>query len=129
MAAAYVYRNAVVERLMGGYTSGNFSHGGAGVAGSVTIGQGTTASSIEIGTNVPYAGYWEFGHMNVFTRKYERVEHWRLAFEEVQDAMAAAFGAAFARSVNGEVTTPSVRFNFITPPYQGPIPAPGFRLK
>jgi hypothetical protein len=39
-----------------------------------------------------YALYWELGHVNAFTRRYERVEHWYNTIAEQGDAMALAFG-------------------------------------
>jgi hypothetical protein len=128
-AAAFVYRNAVVVKLMAGYTSGAYSHGGAGVVGSVTVGsvrESGDGVSIEVGTNVPYAMFWELGHMNRFTRKYERVEHWRNAMDESGEAMARAFAAIYAKSATtgGPVEAPT--FSMGESGYQGPNPAPGF---
>lgn len=127
-AAAYNYRNAVVSKLMQGYTSGAFSHGGAGVAGTVTIGevqQTEHGSTIAVGTNVDYALFWELGFMSIFTRRYERVEHWRHALEESGDAMARTFGATYAAYANG-VPVPQFSVSVGQSSYLGPNPAPGF---
>jgi len=99
-AAAYVVYNAVKRGLRGGYTSGDFVTGN--VINSVTISPvfetlGTFA--IRIGTNVPYALYWEVGHNNIFTRRYERVEVWRPAMVDTRDEQAAAFASAYKRSM------------------------------
>jgi hypothetical protein len=99
-AAAYVVYNAVKRGLRGGYTSGDFTVGN--VINSVTISPvfetlGTFA--IRIGTNVPYALYWEVGHNNIFTRRYERVEVWRPAMVDTRDEQAAAFASAYKRSM------------------------------
>lgn len=98
VAAAYVYRNAVVERLTQGYTSGDFvtPHVALTVQVSAVI-DGPDGRVVLVGTNVMYAAYWEFGHQNLFTRKYERVEHWREALMETGPAQFAAFSRVFAR--------------------------------
>jgi hypothetical protein len=50
-----------------------------------------------VGTNKVEALYWELGHHNAFTRKYERVEIWvPTAAAEVQ-AMQATFARVVAR--------------------------------
>jgi len=57
-----------------------------------------------VGTKFIEALYWELGHRNLFTRKYERVELWvPTALREV-DAMRAAF----ARVVRRIMLRPSV---------------------
>jgi hypothetical protein len=100
--AAQVYRNAVTEKLRnppeGGYTTGAWDHGMAGVAGSVAVSEverTDNAVLIAVGTNVPYAKYWELGHQNLFTRRFERVERWRPALEENVEAIRARFEALF----------------------------------
>ena len=128
LAAAYIYTNAVKTRLMQGYTTGNFSHGGAGVAGSVTIGSVTRSGSgwtVDLGTNVPYALYWEMGHFNLYTRRYERVEVWRQTFDAVADQMVAIFGRVFSARLQG-VPAPILQLFPGESTYQGPNPAPGF---
>jgi hypothetical protein len=128
LAAAYVYASAVKARLMQGYTTGNFSHGGAGVAGTVTVGEVVRAGdrwTVPTGTNVPYALYWEYGHFNLFTRQYERVEVWRETFEARATDMVSAFGATFVSRMHG-VAAPMLQLYQAESPYLGPDPAPGF---
>lgn len=129
-AAAYAYVRPVKMRLMQGYTTGNFSHGGAGVAGTVTVGEvdvGAGRASVAVGTNVDYAAFWEFGHFNLYTRRYERVEVWRETFEASTGEMTDAFGRGFVRTIEGERSMPSVNFEFNDGGgYAGPNPAPGF---
>ncbi len=98
VAAAYVYRNRVVEKLSQGYTSGAF------VTPHVALTVGVSAAMdldgqrvVLVGTDVMYALYWEMGHMNLFTRRYERVEHWRMAMLETGPAQFAAFSRVFGR--------------------------------
>ena len=98
IAAAYVLVNAVKRSLRGGYTSGNFVTGG--VINSVTRGQPFRDGmgwTIEVGTNLMYALFWEIGHHNLFTRKYERVEKWRPAFMDSREAMRAAYSREWQR--------------------------------
>lgn len=102
VAAAYVYRNAVVTKLSRGYTSGAF------VTPHVALTVGVSAAMdvdgrrvVLVGTNVMYALYWEMGHFNLFTRRHERVEHWRMAMMETGPAQFAAFARVFARAFEG----------------------------
>lgn len=109
-AAAEVYQEAVKARLERGYTSGAF-------AGMVRIGVtgarfpgGTVANSVRlrkprfdrngiryvaVGSNNFLARLWEFGHDNPWTRRHERVEHWRMAMVESGDEMGRAFHDVF----------------------------------
>lgn len=80
IAAAETYVAPVKERLQKGYTSGAFTTGN--MANSVARGEPEVTSdgaSIAVGSTQvepPYGLYWEVGHHNVFTRKFERVEVW-----------------------------------------------------
>lgn len=97
-AAAYVYYNAVKSKLKGGYTTGNFVTG-LGL-NAVTRTEPTPAEAgyeIVVGTNVDYAVYWELGHHNVFTRKYERVEIWLPSYWEYAEKIREEFKAVFIR--------------------------------
>ncbi len=99
VAAAYVYRNSVVEKLTQGYTSGAFVTPHVALTVGVSAAMDLDGSRVVlVGTDVMYALYWEAGHMNIFTRRYERVEHWRLSLLETGPAQFAAFGRQFARA-------------------------------
>lgn len=87
-AAAYVYANEVKRALAPGYTSGAFVTGR--VLNSVTVGEPANGA-IEVGSDVDYAMYWELGHHNLFTRRYERVEIWRPALEAMTPEMVDVF--------------------------------------
>lgn len=96
IAAATVLINAVKRGLTGGYTSGDFVTGH--VLNSVTrtepdLGDG----SIQVGTNVMYALYWELGHVNMYTRRFERVEIWYPALRDTAEAQRQAYARAHAR--------------------------------
>lgn len=105
--AAQVYRNAMQESLRnppeGGYTTGAWDHGMAGVAGSVAVGEPERQGAewfVAVGTNVVYAKYWELGHHNLFMwdgggqgPPFVRVERWRPTL----NAQAVNIGNRFDR--------------------------------
>jgi hypothetical protein len=72
IAAAETYMAPVKERLLKGYTSGDFTTGN--IAGSVARGEPVVTgdgAEIAVGstqTDPPYALYWELGHYNVFMK-------------------------------------------------------------
>ena len=104
VAAAEIYAGAVKEKLIHGYTSGDFVTGAA--AASVNVSepfQDAEGWGIRVGSNLEYTLFWEMGHFNLFTGKYERVEHWRETLEEQQDAMRAAFTVAYTGVLEGEL--------------------------
>ena len=57
--------------------------------------------TIAVGTNVPYAKYWELGHHNLFTRQFERVERWRPTLEATAPQMVERFQQLFRALVAG----------------------------
>lgn len=98
IAAAYVLVNSVKRALRGGYKSGDFVTGN--VINSVTRGtpfREGSGWSIRVGTNVKYALYWEIGHFNAWTRRYEREERWRPAFMDARREMVAAYSRTWKR--------------------------------
>lgn len=98
IAAAHVVINEVKRGLRGGYTSGAFVTGH--VWNSVTRTDPLDENGvrvIRVGTDVMYALFWEVGHRNVFTRKFERVEIWVPALLSTADRQALAFATVFAR--------------------------------
>jgi hypothetical protein len=110
VAAAAEPANAIRLRLRGGYTSGAFVTGLS--SASVTQSEPTVTSDgahVRVGTNVKYAPYWEFGHHNAFTRKYERVEVWRPGFLDSVPAAERAFLEVFQRVMGDTATAPGLR--------------------
>jgi hypothetical protein len=98
IAQATVYQNAVKRELAGGFTSGDFVTGN--LLNSVTRTDPRwegLARAIRVGTNVMYAVFWELGHYNIFSRRYERVEIWFPKMSETAAAQRAAFARVFAR--------------------------------
>ena len=77
-AGAYHYANEVKKELRGGYTSGDFVTGKS--VSSVTVVPAERHADgweAKVGTDLLYNLFWELGHINLFTGKYERVEVWR----------------------------------------------------
>jgi hypothetical protein len=101
IAAAEVFMGQVKAHLARGYTTGAFTTGAA--AESVRRTEPFTDSdgerAIRVGTDDMMQLYWELGGMNAYTRKFERVEHWRNAYEEAAPAMATAFQSAFMKAL------------------------------
>jgi hypothetical protein len=98
-AAGYVYANEVKRALAGGYTSGDFVTGR--VLNSVTVGE-PHAGTIEVGSDLDYAMFWEIGHHNIFTRQFEQVEIWRPALDVTAPEMSDVFaGVALSHLVQG----------------------------
>jgi len=99
IGAGYVYRNEVMRGLAGGYTTGAFVTGR--VMNSVTISDpydgDNGGRAISVGTDVDYAAFWEQGHMNLFTRQFERVEIWGPALDSSGPEMMDVF-SELARS-------------------------------
>lgn len=95
-AAAAIYHGAVRAKLEKGYTTGDFVTGNAASSVQMSPTSGASRSpngwEVVVGSNEMYTLYWELGHWNLFTRRYERVEHWQRAIDENAPAMAEAFG-------------------------------------
>jgi hypothetical protein len=53
-----------------------------------------------VGTNKMIALYWELGHHNIFTRKYERVRIWEPTALQNVARMRDAFARVVARAMN-----------------------------
>jgi hypothetical protein len=72
IAVAETYMAPVKERLLKGYTSGEFTTGN--IANSVARGEPVVTgdgAEIAVGstqTDPPYALYWELGHINLFMK-------------------------------------------------------------
>jgi hypothetical protein len=98
IAAAQVVINDEKRRLAGGFTSGLFVTGN--ILNSVTRTEPADENGvrvIRVGTNVVYAAPWELGHVNLFSRKFERVETWVPALFSTAQQQALAFARVFAR--------------------------------
>lgn len=99
VAMQQVVVNAVKRALRGGYTTGDFVTGLSLNSVSRDTPREVNGEIVgRVGTPLAYNAYWELGHYNVFTRRYERVEKWRPAMEESRDAARAAFVRAARRA-------------------------------
>lgn len=91
LAAATVVQNQAKRNVRGGFKSGDF------VTGTLInkIDVEVEDDHAEIGTEVDYGAFWEVGHNNIFTRKYEREEWLRPAMEKTKkEQQKAAVKAA-----------------------------------
>jgi hypothetical protein len=101
-AAAAVYENAVKDELRGGYTSGDFVTGQSvsAVAHSEPE-MDSDGAFILVGTSLLHNLYWELGHQNLFTRRFERVEKWVPTFYRTREQQLAAFQRVYLRFMGG----------------------------
>lgn len=98
-AGAYHYANEVKKELRGGYTSGAFVTG-ASVSSVTVLPAERVADGWEakVGTDLLYNLFWEIGHQNLFTRRFERVEVWRpVLVREAQRIQARVWQVAAQR--------------------------------
>ena len=98
IASAQIVINEVKEKLAGGYTSGLFVTGN--VLNSVTRTEPIDENgvrTIRVGTNVNYALFWEIGHRNLFSRRFERKEVWVPALLSTAQRQADAWARTYAR--------------------------------
>jgi hypothetical protein len=104
IAAAELYAGDVRKQLEHGYTTGAFVTGNA--ANSVQRGDPEVTGdggAIAVGStqvDPPYLLFWEVGHVNAWTRKFERVEIWVPTLLEHRERYYAAL-AEEVRLANG----------------------------
>lgn len=100
VAAADVYVEAMKRALRGGFTTGKFSDNT--LADSVTRSEpDADGQGIYVGTRWVYALMWELGHLNAFTRQFERQERWVPTFQEQRGNIRAAYARAFRAAMAG----------------------------
>lgn len=83
--------------VRGGYTSGAFVTGNVLNSIFITDPQQDRGWHILVATDVMYAVYWEFGHYNVFSRKYERQERWLPTLQRTSENVLAAAQRVYTR--------------------------------
>ena len=91
-------KDAKPQGLAGGYTSGDF------VTGNLINSIDTTAVQTDSGgahimvyTDVMYAVYWEYGHFNIFLRRFIREERWRPTLDRKSDEAFRAYARVYDR--------------------------------
>lgn len=128
VAAAAQYEPVVKTRLAGGYTSGDWIGEHRGVNATHRRGKliekltvrvvesvrttrpaGKATRFVRVLSDVFYAAFWEFGHFNIFTKKFERVEHWRHALQQTYPQIASAFHVAFNSRLQAARSSPPPR--------------------
>lgn len=94
-AMGYLYANEVKRRTAGGFTSGDFVTGAAlnaiTVTDPYTDDDGARAIQVYSDLEPNYPLYWELGHHNIFTRRFERVEIWRPVSVDLASQLQAVF--------------------------------------
>ncbi len=88
--------------LKGGYTSGDFSDDQQ--VDSLYVGDPFTqkgSRAVFVITDAVWAAAWEYGHINLFTRKYERQERWGPTLQRKQEDIFAAQAMAYRKAFGG----------------------------
>lgn len=84
--------------LVGGYTTGAFVTGNVLNSVYATDPQRDGGGwHVMVATDVMYAVYWEYGHYNIFTRKYERQERWLPTLIRTRENVIAAYQRTYVR--------------------------------
>lgn len=115
IAKANVLVNAWKRQMLlhhGGFKSGRFATGTAlnAITRTDPLAVGRFGEYIlNVGTSIRYHLFWELGHMNTITGKYERVETLRPAIQESVDEMKAAFARVFRRTLTEAYGSEGVR--------------------
>jgi bacteriophage HK97-gp10 putative tail-component len=92
----------IKDRLKEGFTSGDFVTGDLAKSVQVSEVFGEKGEwTVEVGTDNLLALYWELGHHNLFTRKYERVEVWRPIMFQFQSRALDIVARTLKSRVNG----------------------------
>ena len=103
VAAGVLYQNRMKVALRRGYTSGDFITGRSvnAVARTNPSDAPGGGRGVRVGTSLMFNLYWELGHINLFTRRYERVEKWRPTLldsrADIQREYARVFGLVMSR--------------------------------
>jgi len=103
IAVGVAYQNRMKRALTGGYTSGDFVTGLSrnSVARTAPHDGPGGVRQVVVGTKLLYNLFWEVGHVNLFTRRFERVEKWRPTLldsrADLQREYARVFGLVMAR--------------------------------
>lgn len=97
-AAATVVQNRAKRNVRGGFKSGDFVTGNLMNKIAIRVSVTDAVAEAVIGTTVDYGAFWELGHHNAYTRKYEREEWLRPALEKTVGKQHAAAVLAIKRT-------------------------------
>lgn len=104
-AAAQVIVNGLKDPkpdgLRGGYTSGAFVTGN--VLNSIFVTDPERDGNvwvIFVATDVMYAVYWEYGHYNIFLRKFVREQRWLPTLNRKANDALTAYQRVYAREMS-----------------------------
>jgi hypothetical protein len=96
MAAGQVVVDAVKEAIRGGFTSGDFDTGESVENVRMTdVSEDGNGASIRIGTDLVYNLVWEIGHLNIYSRQFERKEVWLPTLLSTRQQQLEAYTTAF----------------------------------
>jgi hypothetical protein len=102
IAAGDEYKSAVQAKLSGGETTGAFTTGeGARAVERSDPYSLDSDRAVSVGTDDEKQRYWELGAFNAFTRRFERVEHWRNALVQSLPQIGEAFRRTFVATLGG----------------------------
>jgi hypothetical protein len=102
-AAAEIYRDAMVDTLLEGYTSGEYVTGAAAESVEITEPYAAEESpyadedgdvSIAVGSDLDYVAYWEMGFHHAGNGQFYRVEKWAMTLATESQNMLDAYEAA-----------------------------------
>lgn len=113
-AALVVIETQAKKNTRGGFTSGRFVTGGwRSITHEVVADDHHVEGSV--GTTLRHFAFWELGHQNIFTRRYERAPWLRPAMEETQakqqiaaDRAALQVAKAYGRDLDNLGGLPGV---------------------
>lgn len=98
-AVGAVVKAEVQRRLEGGFTSGDFDTGESVEHVQTEIRETATGAEVRIGTDLVHNLVWEVGHVNVYTRKFERVETWMPALLSTRAEQQAVFAREYKQAL------------------------------
>ena len=101
-ASADVVVAEVKRGLEGGFTSGDFDTGeSVENVKKTAVTESADGAHIRVGTKLVHNLVWELGHLNVFTKKFERKEVWLPSLHATRAEQLTAFVAAHKRVMGG----------------------------
>ena len=107
-------KNAIRDRLIRGFKSGRFVDGQT--AASLEVSRLSTVKGervIRVGANTKLGGWkarlWELGHVNKWTGRFERVQHWANTFALISGQIPEMFRRSYEARMTLWKSTPGRR--------------------